>query len=135
MTKEQSDQPPFLRTPTRHALTGAEAVKIVSDVRAILWRVPCELEGERWRTADSFSLDKDRDLETLDDIVATLEDAGLAPTAPEPYQDVELTPTEGAAFQLTCKLADARNQESTYPRVQCAVDRRAGRAGGSARDR
>lgn len=68
---------------TRHSLTGAEAVRIVSDVRAILWR--------EWENGgEELNPDKEQDLESLEAIAGTLEDAGLAPTAPEPFREITL---------------------------------------------
>lgn len=44
MDTQTNQTPP---TPTRHALTGAEACRLLSDIRAILW---CGAKAGGWHT-------------------------------------------------------------------------------------
>lgn len=76
--------------PTRHAITGTEAVKLLSDIRAILWR---DIAPTAYGV-DLFDPDKDRTLEMLDAIADTLNDANLAPIDYAPYEDIGLLPNE-----------------------------------------
>lgn len=84
--------------PTRHALAGAEAARLLSEIRAVLWQ-----------DSETFGLDpgKERTLEQLDAIADTLADAGLAPPSPEPYQDIALEETDLAAKKVLSRPAPA----------------------------
>lgn len=87
--------------PTRHMVTGLEAVKLLSDIRAILWRSWDENGSEQ------LDPDKDRTLEMLDAIADTLNDARLAPIDYAPCEDIGLIPTPPSQTMAERKESDA----------------------------
>lgn len=114
---------------TRHALTGAEAVRLLSCIRAILWRQPTPWHDGSTPDADTFDPDKEQNIESLEAIVGTLEDAGLAPLDWSEYQDVvlrrepskelehaQLDRDRLASGVLTC-LEYPRGSEAEYART------------------
>lgn len=82
-TSQPNSAPPV--SPTQHSLTGAEACRLLSGIRAILYRV-----ADGHAEADQFDPDKDHGDKELEAIVNTLEEAGLAPQDWAEYQDVVL---------------------------------------------
>lgn len=93
-------QPEPAPTATRHSLNGAAACQILSDIRAILYWTPGDLAGG---DPGSFDPEKEWQAEHLEYVACTLENAGLAPTAPEPFRDITLA---DAAPEEPSALAD-----------------------------